>query len=123
MITFKTTNDRYGHLAGDEVIVTVVNELRKRIRATDIIGRYGGEEFAILLTETDRESAFVVAENIRRQVADREILFKGEVIKTTISIGISTAGPEDTEITVEKLIDQADQALYSANNSGKNKVL
>lgn len=119
---FKRTNDQYGHLAGDEVIVNVVEECKKRIRRTDIIGRYGGEEFMIVLAETNSEQAISVAEDIRQRIASLDTLSKGELIRVTVSIGISTSVPEDTNIKIEELIDKADKALYSAKNLGRNKI-
>lgn len=120
---FKEINDQHGHLAGDEVIVAIVQECKNRIRATDIIARLGGEEFAIVLVDTDSEKAVIVADDIRRRIADLDMNIYGKSIKVTISIGITTFHYEDNELTLEKLIDNADRALYFAKNSGRNKVV
>lgn len=118
---FKKINDKYGHLAGDEVLNSIARVCKERIRRTDIIGRYGGEEFAVLLTETDIKDAKIVAEDIRRHIEKMETNYFGNKIKVTVSIGIST-GNESEEIDVLQLINKADIALYDAKNSGRNRV-
>lgn len=119
---FKGINDRYGHHAGDKVIVDIVQMCKSRLRETDLIGRYGGEEFAVLLLETGAENAVAVAEGIRARVADSEIVVRDSVINVTVSVGVATACHLDEDLTLEKLVDNADKALYSAKNSGRNRV-
>lgn len=120
---FKRVNDRFGHQAGDEVLKSLANECRVRLRKTDIIGRYGGEEFLIILTETDAEEAFLVAENIRNSVNDMKIESNGGLIQVTISIGIKSAViNEKEEYSIDTLISCADNALYISKNIGRNKT-
>jgi len=117
---FKEVNDRYGHLAGDDVLESVGRLVQQSIRATDRAGRYGGEEFLIILPRTDLSSGVNVAERIRKAVeAARMEGGKGEVFGITISLGLSSyqAGEE-----TESLISRADDALYSAKKTGRNRV-
>lgn len=117
---FKTLNDSYGHLVGDVVLKEISGVIKDNIRQIDFAGRYGGEEFAVVLPETDMKQAKFVAERIRRYVELKHIKAYDEELKVTISIGIATF-PDDTS-NIEKLIDQADQALYRAKQAGRNKV-
>lgn len=117
---FKTINDRYGHVAGDEVLRHVANILKEQMREVDIIGRYGGEEFIALLDETDGESALVVAERIRNEIAATGIDIRGNLLNITVSIGVAEAGPGDDH--ADSLIDRADKAMYLAKQKGRNRV-
>ncbi len=119
---FKLINDTYGHKAGDRVLVTLADIFRKTLRVVDIEGRIGGEEFAILLPETDREGAVIVAERLRSSVEDCEILLPSFDMPMcfTVSIGISAPGSVDYNLDV--LLSQADDALYRAKHTGRNKV-
>lgn len=117
---FKTLNDSYGHLAGDVVLKEICSVIKDNIRQVDFVGRWGGEEFALVLPETDMKEAKVVAERIRRQTQLKYIQAYGELLKVTLSIGIAIF-PDDSS-NIEKLIDQADQALYRAKQAGRNKV-
>jgi diguanylate cyclase (GGDEF)-like protein len=120
---FKKINDFYGHLIGDEVIKTVALTCNERLRRTDVIGRYGGEEFAILLPATNMENAMNVAESIRMQIEEMETTYSEHKIRVTVSIGISTVkGNVSEDIDMDHLIDQADMALYQAKNNGRNRV-
>jgi diguanylate cyclase (GGDEF)-like protein len=117
---FKRVNDSYGHDTGDEVIKTVADILQKQKRASDIAGRLGGEEFALVLPEATLESAVAAGERLRKLVADHVVTAGGERIAITISVGASichaaTAG-------IEELIKQADLALYEAKRGGRNRV-
>lgn len=119
---FKEVNDRYGHLNGDEVLRILANRLRERFRKSDIIGRFGGEEFVVLLPETPLNDAIHVAEDIRRAVEEEPFKLKsGEEIKLTISIGITTY--QETIKSIDQLIEVADQALYEAKRTGRNRVI
>lgn len=120
---FKKINDKYGHLIGDEVLVRVSDELQKRLRRVDIICRYGGEEFAVILPETNRREGYIVAENLRRKIEELEIKINNYAIKLTISIGIAATSTENMEITLQELINNADRALYCAKNRGRNMVI
>jgi diguanylate cyclase (GGDEF)-like protein len=117
---FKDYNDRYGHLVGDAILREVTNVIKENIRQIDLVGRYGGEEFSIILTETDEEQARYAAERIRQAIADKVIKIYDEQLKVTISIGISIF-PYNAD-NVSALIDTADQALYRSKELGRNKV-
>ena len=119
---FKQVNDEHGHKAGDLVLVQLGSIMRMTLRNVDVIGRYGGEEFAIMLPETDRDMALDVAERLRQEIAEADfVLEAGETIKVTVSIGVSSSG--DAETNIDRLISAADQALYRAKNSGRNRVV
>ncbi|MDQ3866868.1 MAG: diguanylate cyclase [Actinomycetota bacterium] len=117
---FKQVNDRYGHLAGDDVLRAFADVLRANVRDLDTAARYGGEEFALLLPETDLAGAERVAERIREEMAARPIkTFPGAVLRVTVSFGVA-AHPESR--TQAELFSAADEALYRAKASGKNQV-
>ena len=120
---FKIINDNYGHLAGDEVLRQLGRTCSTRIRCTDILGRYGGEEFLIVLSETNKENALQVAENIRKAVADMKIVYEGETIQITVSIGIESALINNEDYIIDKLISNADRALYQAKKNGRNQTV
>jgi len=117
---FKTFNDRYGHIVGDAILREVSKTIQENIRQVDLLGRFGGEEFSIILSETDKEAALFAAERIRRAIGERRIRVYDEELKVTVSIGVSTYPADSKEI--EKLIDAADAALYRAKQAGRNKV-
>jgi len=118
---FKECNDKLGHLVGDVILKDAARMMKKNIREIDIIGRYGGEEFALLLPETDKGSAAVAAERLRWAIANRSFKAYDEVVNMTISVGLSTF--PDNAKTVEELIDTADKALYEAKAQGRNRVV
>lgn len=117
---FKQFNDRYGHLVGDAILRQVSKVINEAIRQIDFIGRYGGEELSIVLAETDREQANFAAERIRQAVASASNRVYDEELKVTVSIGVSTF--PDHALNMQDLIDLADQALYLAKETGKDKV-
>jgi diguanylate cyclase (GGDEF)-like protein len=117
---FKDFNDRYGHIVGDAILRELSRTIQENIREIDLIGRYGGEEFSIILSETDKDAAQFAAERIRLAIQDKRIRVYDEELKITISIGISTF-PYDSR-DIERLIDKADSALYQAKQRGRNKV-
>jgi diguanylate cyclase (GGDEF)-like protein len=118
---FKSINDRHGHKAGDAVLRALGAILRKTLREVDIIGRIGGEEFAALLPETDAIRAPEVAERVRRAIADSEMpAGDGEPLHVTVSIGV--VATKENVGSIDKLLGQADTALYLAKNSGRNRV-
>ncbi len=120
---FKEINDIYGHMAGDEVIKSVANRCREGIRRTDIIGRFGGDEFSIVLSGVDDNNALIIAEQIRKNIEDMEITYLGQKLRTTVSIGVATAAASNgRELDLNQLIKQADQALYKAKNYGRNAI-
>jgi len=117
---FKRVNDRYGHLTGDEVLEKIAALIRRNIRDTDIAGRYGGEEFIIILPQANLSSALVVAERIRNIIENAEMKDSvGNVFAITVSQGLS--GWERDE-DAYSLISRADEALYKAKANGRNRV-
>ena len=123
---FKQINDRYGHPAGDQVLVSLAQRLRRRLRASDIATRYGGEEFAVLLPQTDAASATQLAEQIRQEVASEGIAVDGEgTIEVTVSIGVAAydgSAKPDEDPGGARLLAAADEAVYRAKSAGRNRV-
>jgi diguanylate cyclase (GGDEF)-like protein len=117
---FKKINDSYGHPAGDTVLCGVADTLRNNIRKNDIVSRYGGEEFAMLLLNTEKAQAAAIAEKIRRAFEEGSFSLNGGDIRLTLSFGLSSFGVDSS--TFEGLISCADQALYSAKARGRNMV-
>jgi len=118
---FKAVNDTYGHAVGDVVLRGVAQEIRSNLRATDTIGRYGGEEFMLLLTETDPDEAAQLSEKLRVLVSKlRFAVDSGQTIQVTISIGI--AGGVGSALRVDALVRDADAAMYSAKSLGRNQT-
>ncbi len=117
---FKETNDTFGHLVGDAVLKEVAVILKSNLREIDIIGRYGGEEFAIVLAGTGKEEAHQAAERIRESIEATVFKAYDEVVSTTVSIGVSVF--PDKGVDVESLIEASDRALYKAKETGRNKV-
>uniref|UniRef100_Q47C76 Sensor protein FixL n=1 Tax=Dechloromonas aromatica (strain RCB) TaxID=159087 RepID=Q47C76_DECAR len=118
---FKRINDGHGHKTGDLVLANIGKQIGDSLRDSDIAGRMGGEEFAILLPETDLEQASIMAERLRKQVAETWLdIGDGRTLNCTLSIGLATKS--DQQIDLENLLHQADTALYAAKNSGRNKV-
>lgn len=115
---FKAINDNYGHPAGDEVIRETARILKEALRDIDIAGRYGGEEFAVVLVDTDAEGAQVVAERIRQQIEESPLYYEDNFISYTISLGISELTSSMSDTT--QWIDSADKGLYKAKHSGRN---
>lgn len=118
---FKKVNDTYGHQAGDAVIRNIADVIKSATRETDIAGRYGGEEFAILLPDTEAKNAVTVAERIRKVVKATQVEYAGQVIQYTCSLGVAQQVPEYTK--PNQWIEIADQALYKAKDTGRNKVV
>ena len=118
---FKKVNDKYGHLAGDLVLKTVSKIMRSQLREYDTAGRYGGEEFVILLPFTKLREAKMVAERLRKKVEQANIeISDTETISITISMGIYEINPDDNE---ETLIKNVDKALYEAKETGRNRIV
>lgn len=118
---FKGINDTHGHAAGDEVLRRFAATVKEHLRATDVLGRIGGEEFALLLPETDVEGALTLAERIRQDVAQTGTRWDGQVIRVTASLGVAALG--DTDATIHDLLAHADKALYAAKEQGRDRVL
>ena len=117
----KVVNDNYGHPVGDEVIKKIGDILRDISRETDVLTRYGGDEFVLLLPQTDAESSYNMAERIRRRIEDTVFTINDEQFRCTISIGVATA-PDKEINSPEDLLEKADHALYESKRSGRNKV-
>ena len=113
---FKSVNDTYGHDVGDYVLQTIAKTLRTHIRITDIIGRWGGEEFLIICNNTNLDNSKILAENIRKIVENIKF---DKVGNKTISLGLSEFQKDDD---VKSIFKRADDALYEAKTTGKNKV-
>ena len=118
---FKQVNDTYGHAAGDLVLTEIAEICKKNVRAVDVLGRLGGEEFAVILPQTNAERAEKVAEHLRSLIEEREIVFLSEKIKVTASFGIAELNGADEQI--ETVLDRADAALYEAKRAGRNRVV
>jgi diguanylate cyclase (GGDEF)-like protein len=117
---FKSINDRFGHQAGDYVITEIAAICQQQKRKSDLIARFGGEEFLILLPETNLAAAQRVAERMRRKVEARAFSFSSNAINATISVGVAEANPSLD--TIFDLIKVADRALYVAKEAGRNRV-
>lgn len=122
---FKEVNDRYGHLAGDTLLKRVAEVIATGLRSTDSVGRYGGEEFLMVLPETDMAGARVVADKLRRLVEEVEApMADGAVVSVTISIGLASRRDPDlsSDASARDLIEHADRALYRAKKEGRNRI-
>jgi diguanylate cyclase len=120
---FKSFNDSYGHLTGDQVLRLVGMSLKQTIKGQDITARYGGEEFAVVLPNTALRQALTVADHIRRAVMAKELKKKstGEILgRVTISVGVSMLKPDDD---THSLLERADACLYAAKRNGRNRVI
>jgi diguanylate cyclase (GGDEF)-like protein len=117
---FKKVNDNYGHLAGDYILKSVSKIIHREIRNEDIFGRYGGDEFVIVLPAINLNNAEIVAEKIRKSIHNETFVFDTINIKITLSIGISAV--DDSIDTIEAAIENSDSALYLAKGNGRNRV-
>jgi len=116
---FKQVNDKYGHAAGDEVIRVVAEHMKEITRSSDVTFRYGGEEFAVLLSDVDSLLAMDVAERIRLSLKNQVIEFNGEKIKITMSIGMACYEKNESK---DSLFERTDKALYMAKNMGRDQI-
>ena len=116
---FKKINDTYGHPAGDTAIVTLVKRVTDCLRKSDFMGRLGGEEFCLMLPDTDSGSALLMAERVRSLIEDCNITHEFLTFKMTVSLGIAELGPDDTD---QSIMSHVDLALYESKNSGRNRV-
>ena len=120
---FKTFNDTWGHLTGDQVLRLVAMSVKQNVKGQDIAARYGGEEFAVILPNTVLRSALTVADHIRRAVMIKELMKRStgqNLGRVTISLGVATARKGDT---AQSLIERADACLYAAKRNGRNRVI
>ena len=117
---FKSVNDRFGHKAGDKALVVIAETLSSSIRETDFVGRFGGEEFIMVLSGTDRDDALKVANEIRGKVENCGFNSQGKPVNITISCGITRFTDEDT---LDEAFERADRALYQAKREGRNRCI
>ena len=117
---FKKYNDTYGHIAGDEALKQLAEIMTANVRATDIVSRFGGEEFLICMGHTTLEGGKNAAQKLRRAVENNVFRLKGQETRITASIGLATAPDDGT--TIESLVDAADIAMYAAKDAGRNRV-
>jgi two-component system chemotaxis response regulator CheY len=117
---FKAINDTRGHLAGDAYLKAVITPIQSELRQSDVIGRYGGEEFVVILSSADAAAAHAIAQRIRLRVAELEVHGFGPPISLTCSIGVATS--DTLGVWGEHLVARADAAVYVAKNAGRNRV-
>jgi len=118
---FKSFNDTYGHLTGDRILYDIAQILQENLRVNDVVGRYGGEEFALFAPETDLKGALVVAERYRKRIEDFVMVEMEKKLKVTISLGVANY-PNPAIGSVDDLIRLADNALYKSKRNGRNRV-
>jgi diguanylate cyclase len=116
---FKRLNDTHGHSAGDKALVHLVQVIKETLRATDVIGRFGGEEFVVVLTDTPLEEAAQTISRVQRELSRRVLMHNGAPLPIHFSAGVTQCTPEDD---VTALIARTDAALYQAKRAGKNRV-
>ncbi|MBI3269484.1 MAG: diguanylate cyclase [Planctomycetes bacterium] len=118
---FKRINDSHGHPAGDLVLREFASRAKQALRSTDILCRYGGEEFCVILPETETASALAAAERIRQAIGARSFMLESDEVTVTVSVGVASVPPEfEGELT--ELLERADKALYRAKQGGRNRV-
>ncbi|MDR0386449.1 MAG: sensor domain-containing diguanylate cyclase [Treponema sp.] len=118
---FKLFNDNYGHLAGDKVLEYIAMVIKQSVRMEDVPSRFGGEEFNILLPNTDRNTALIVAERVRKAVAAMEVPWSPSLPQVTISLGVFTFN-EHTKLPADEILHRADEALYRSKTNGRNRT-
>jgi diguanylate cyclase (GGDEF)-like protein len=116
---FKPINDTFGHATGDEVIRTVAQALKKELRETDVLGRFGGDEFIVVLPALELEGAIAAAHRLRQSVQFSAIEMLARGVSITISVGVATCRPTDSTV---HLMSRADGALYAAKENGRNRI-
>ena len=117
---FKRVNDSHGHLIGDEVLRALATELRQQVRESDVVGRFGGEEFTVLLPRTDGAGAYGIAERLRANAASLSVAAADARINVTVSIGVAVLGQHGNDLF--ELLAAADVALYRAKDAGRDQV-
>jgi len=118
---FKSVNDRYGHAVGDQALISVANACKEGKRSSDMVGRIGGEEFAMLLPETDLYQARIVADRVCKAVAASSLRANEVHFNVTASVGFAAATVSMSGF--EALLNAADQALYQAKDQGRNRIV
>jgi diguanylate cyclase (GGDEF)-like protein len=116
---FKTINDTYGHITGDKILIFISNILRKTLRDGDKIFRFGGEEFTVIINRNSDEQCELIANRLLRLISSNKLIYMGEKISVTASIGMTKLNPIDTP---DSLLSRADKALYASKQNGKNMV-
>lgn len=116
---FKKINDTYGHLCGDYVLKEVAYLILENFRKTDMVFRYGGEEFVVIMTETSLENSLIPLERLRKTIKNNNFIYKGKKITVTVSIGVETNKTE----TTDEFLNNADKALYQAKQNGRNQTV
>jgi len=119
---FKKCNDTYGHLFGDVVLKEIALRMQQTVRRTDIVARYGGEEFVVIMPQTSIDGAYIQAERIRKVIEDKPFDYLDKSVSITVSGGVAEVVQNET-LTVEDLLRIADQCLYQAKRSGKNRII
>jgi diguanylate cyclase (GGDEF)-like protein len=118
---FKVVNDTLGHPAGDEALKSISDALRRAVRGSDLVGRYGGDEFAILAPETTGEELAELAERVLEMVRSTRFQASGETMELSVSIGAASASGAES-VTAEELLSAADKSLYEAKNAGRDRA-
>ena len=118
---FKRVNDTYGHTAGDVVLREVAKRMTSSVRSYDAVGRYGGEEFLIVLPECGEQGVLSVAERIRSRICEKAVTIPAGIVSITVSLGVTVADLA-AQLDMESLIQVADTALYKAKANGRNRV-
>jgi diguanylate cyclase len=118
---FKVINDTKGHAAGDQVLILVAEQCRKELRETDIIGRFGGEEFLITLPNANSDNAVVIAERLRLRIEAFQLPGELADLRLTVTVGIAQVAQDET--TLEPALLRADKALYTGKREGRNMVV
>lgn len=116
---FKQVNDQYGHAAGDELLVAVANRIQASIRTTDMLFRYGGEEFVAVLTNSDCEASYDIAERILQSVREIQLQIGSQVVGVSVSIGLACRDAQDDR---HSLFNRADKAMYAAKHAGRDQI-
>ncbi|MFP4082196.1 MAG: diguanylate cyclase [Candidatus Aminicenantes bacterium] len=119
---FKKINDKYGHLVGDQVLKETGRFIKDSFRSYDVTGRYGGEEFLIVMPNTRQKQAKNASERLRKKFKNNPLKFEGKEIKVSISIGLTTSMPHKDHLDAETLMKQSDSALYNAKQKGRDRV-
>ncbi len=118
---FKKINDNYGHAVGDKCLQEIIKRAGSCLRKSDMLARYGGEEFAVIMPETEGKGALAVAEKIRKTIEKLEFIYKKDVVRVTVSIGVAQV--EERDKSVSDIFDRADTAVYKAKEGGRNMVV
>ncbi len=119
---FKSVNDTWGHDVGDKVLQEIADVLRTSVRAHDVAARFGGEEFVVLLPETDCREAAIISERVRAAAENRLLRVDDFAVQVTLSVGCTTVSPCERSMDVDALLKRADVALYAAKKNGRNRV-